>query len=160
MRGPFSLDMWKFDDSVKAHLLIPQLVARGYPLEIFGFALVDTQNHRDVFKLATDTATSSLTGCASSILADCLQSCFWARALLFELVQVLGYVVLEHTRFLANARRRCDSGWRFVQQGPDHRLFLQGCGNANMEKSGWTFTQFGHGERYQHRLVPRRPGLS
>ena len=52
--------MWKFDDSVKAHLLIPQLVARGYPLEIFGFALVDTQNHRDVFKLATDTATSSL----------------------------------------------------------------------------------------------------
>ena len=56
----FLWDMWKFDDSVKAHLLIPQLVARGYPLEIFGFALVDTQNHRDVFKLATDTATSSL----------------------------------------------------------------------------------------------------
>ena len=52
--------MWKFDDSIKVHLLIPQLVARGHPLEIFGFALVDTQNHRDVFKVATDTATPSL----------------------------------------------------------------------------------------------------
>ena len=32
-------------------------------------------------------------GCASSILAGCLQSCSWARGLLFEFVQALGYVV-------------------------------------------------------------------
>ena len=32
-------------------------------------------------------------GCASSILAGCLQSCSWARGLLFEFVQAPGYVV-------------------------------------------------------------------
>ena len=32
-------------------------------------------------------------GCASSILAGCLQSCSWARGLLFEFIQALGYVV-------------------------------------------------------------------
>ena len=32
-------------------------------------------------------------GCASSILEGCLQGCSWARGLLFEFVQALGYVV-------------------------------------------------------------------
>ena len=36
--------LWgKFDDSMKAHLLIPQLVARGHPLEILVWVLFDTQ---------------------------------------------------------------------------------------------------------------------
>ena len=34
----------------------------------------------------------------------------------------------------------------------DHRPFLQGYGNANMEKGAWAFAQFGHGERYHHRF--------
>ena len=36
--------------------------------------------------------------------------------------------------------------------GADHRQFLPGYGNANMEKSGWAFAQCGYGERYHHRL--------
>ena len=39
----FLWDIRKFYDSIKTHLLIPQLVARGYPLEILVFGLVDTQ---------------------------------------------------------------------------------------------------------------------
>ena len=38
--------------------------------------------------------TDVITGRASSILAGCLQSCSWAKGLLFELVQSLGFVVL------------------------------------------------------------------
>ena len=38
---------------------------------------------------------------------------------------VEGWLEAEHTRFLANARRQCHSGRRFVQQGADHRQFLQ-----------------------------------
>ena len=41
----------------------------------------------------------------------------------------------EHTRFLASARSQCYSGWSSVQQGADHRKFLQGYGNANVEKT-------------------------
>ena len=69
-----------------------------------------------------------------------------------HLLGVGGGLEAEHTRFLASARRKCHSGLRFVQQGADHRQFLQGYGNANMEKSGWAFAHFGHGERYPHRL--------
>ena len=39
----FLCDMRKIYDSIKARLLIPQLVARGYPLEVWVFILVDTQ---------------------------------------------------------------------------------------------------------------------
>ena len=39
----FLWDMRKLCDSIKAHLLIPQLVARGYPLEILVSGLVDTE---------------------------------------------------------------------------------------------------------------------
>ena len=53
----FLRDMRKFYDCIKAHLLIPQLVARGYPLEVgTGFSDV-------------------IIGCVSRILAGCLQSC-------------------------------------------------------------------------------------
>ena len=34
-----------------------------------------------------------ITGCVSSILAGCLQSCSWAKRPLFELVESFGYVV-------------------------------------------------------------------
>ena len=84
--------MRKFDDSIKAHLLIPQLVARGYPLEIL---VLGTLTHKSPRCLEVGNSCSNIImGCASSILAGCLQSCSWARDLLFEFVQALGYVVL------------------------------------------------------------------
>ena len=41
----------------------------------------------------------------------------------------------ELTRFLAVTGWQRHSGWRFVQQGADHRQLLQGKGNANMERA-------------------------
>ena len=87
----FLWDMRKFYDSIKAHLLIPQLVARGYPLEIL---VLGTLTHKSPRCLQVGNSYSNIImGCASSILAGCLQSCSWARGLLFEFVQALGYVV-------------------------------------------------------------------
>ena len=68
--NPISLGHAENCDSIKTHLFIPQLVVRGYPTEI----------------LALGTLTHVITGCASSILAGCFQSCSSARGLLFELV--------------------------------------------------------------------------
>ena len=86
----FLWDMRKFYDSIKAHLLIPQLVARGYPLEIL---VLGSLTHKSPRCLQVGNGYSDIiNGCASSILAGCLQSCSWARGLLFELVQALGYV--------------------------------------------------------------------
>ena len=50
-----------------------------------------------------------------------------------HLLGVGGGLEAERTRFLANARRQCYSGWRFVHQGADHRQLLQGYRNANKE---------------------------
>ena len=87
----FLWDMRKFYDSIKAHLLIPQLVARGYPLEIL---VLGTLTHKSPRCLQVRNSFSKITtGCASSILAGCPQSCSWARGLLFEFVRALGYVV-------------------------------------------------------------------
>ena len=87
----FFWDMRKFYDSTKAHLLIPQLVARGYPL---GILVLGTLTHKSPRCLQVGNSYSdSITGCASSILVGCLQSCSWARGLLFEFVPALGYVV-------------------------------------------------------------------
>ena len=87
----FLWDMRKFCDSIKAHLLIPQLVARGYPLEIL---VLGSLTHKSPRCLQVGNGHSDIIiGCASSILAGCLQSCSWARGLLFELVKTLGYVV-------------------------------------------------------------------
>ena len=44
----FLWDMRNFYDSIKAHLLIPQLAARGYPLEILVLGTPKHTNHRDV----------------------------------------------------------------------------------------------------------------
>ena len=49
-------------------------------------------NHQDALQVG-NSYSNIITGCASSILAGCLQSCSWARGLLFEFVQALGYVV-------------------------------------------------------------------
>ena len=87
----FLWDMRKFYDSIKAHLLIPQLVARGYLLEIL---VLGTLTHKSPRCLQVGNSYSNIImGCASSILAGCLQSCSWARGLMFEFVQALGYVV-------------------------------------------------------------------
>ena len=74
----FLWNMRKFYDSIKAHLLIPQLVARGYPLEIL---VLGTLTHKSPRCLQVGNSYSNITmGCASSILAGCLQSCSWARS--------------------------------------------------------------------------------
>ena len=67
-------------------------MARGYPLEILVLGLL---THKSPRCLQVGNGYSDvITGCASSILAGCLQRCS-ARGLLFELVQALGYVVLR-----------------------------------------------------------------
>ena len=73
----FFWDMRKFYVSIKAHLLIPQLVARGYPLEIL---VLGTLTHKSPRCSQVGNSYSNIVmGCASSILAGCLQSCSWAR---------------------------------------------------------------------------------
>ena len=101
-------DMRKFYDSIKAHLLIPQLVARDYPLEILVLGPLTHRSQRclQVGNGYSDIITGCASSIASSILAGCLQSCSWARGLLFELVQALGYVVSgsvceEHIDYLS-----------------------------------------------------------
>ena len=87
----FLWDMRKFCDSIKAHLLLPQLVATGYPLEIL---VLGSLTHKSPRCLQVGNGYSDIiNGCASSILAGCLQSCSWAKRPPFELVQALGYVV-------------------------------------------------------------------
>ena len=57
--------------------------------------LLGTLTHKSPRCLQVGNGYSDvITGCASSIWAGSLQSCSWARGLLFELVQSLGYVVL------------------------------------------------------------------
>ena len=99
-------------DSIEAHLLIPQLLARGYPLQIL---VSGSLTHKSPRCLQVGNGYSDvITGCASNILAGCLQSCSWARGLLFEIVQTLVYVVLgsvceEHiddlSQFVTNTSR-------------------------------------------------------
>ena len=108
----FLWDMRKFYNSIKAHLLIPQLVARGCPLELLVFGSLTHESPRCL--QVGNGYSDVITGCASSTLAGCLQSCSWARGLWFELVQALGYVVPgsvceEHiddlSQFVANTCR-------------------------------------------------------
>ena len=76
----FFWDMRKFYDSIKAHLLIPQLVAKRLP-EIL---VLGSLTHKSPRCLQVGNGYSDIiNGCASSILAGCLQSCSWARGLLF-----------------------------------------------------------------------------
>ena len=87
----FLWDMLKNVDSIKAHLLIPQLVVRGYPMEMLALGTLTQKSPRC---LQVGSGFSDvITECASGILAGCLQSCSWARGLLFELVQSPGYVI-------------------------------------------------------------------
>ena len=68
--------------------MIPQLVARAYPLEML---VLGPLTHKSPRCLQVGNGYSDIiTGCASSIL---VQSCSRARGLLFELVQALGCVV-------------------------------------------------------------------
>ena len=74
----FLWDMLKFCYSIKAHLLIPQLVARGNPIEILALGNL---THKSPRCLQVGYGFSDvITGCASSISAGCLQSCSWAGA--------------------------------------------------------------------------------
>ena len=66
----FLWDMRKFYDSIKAHLLIPQLVARGYPLEIL---VLGSLTHKSPRCLQVGSGYSDIiNGCASSILPELL----------------------------------------------------------------------------------------
>ena len=65
---------------------------RGYPLEIL---VLGSLTHKSPRCLQVGNGYSDIiNGCPSSILAGCLQSCSWARGLIFELVQALVYVDL------------------------------------------------------------------
>ena len=67
-----------------------------------------------------------------------------------HLLGVGGWLEAEHTRFLANARRQCHSGRRFVRcRSSTVSPVIWKC---NMEKCGWAFAQCGYGERYHHRF--------
>ena len=89
--NPLSLGHAEKYYSIKAHLLIPQLVVRGYPIEILAFGTFTRKSPRCL--QVRNGLSDVVTGCASGILAGCLQSCSWARGLLFELVQSLEYVI-------------------------------------------------------------------
>ena len=66
----FPWDMRKVYVSIKAHLLIPQLVARGYPLEVL---VLGSLTHKSPRCLQVGNGYSDIiTGCASSILEGCL----------------------------------------------------------------------------------------
>ena len=59
----FLLDLRKFYDSIKANLLIPQLVARGYPLEIL---VLGSSTHKSPRCLQVGNGYSDvINGCAS-----------------------------------------------------------------------------------------------
>ena len=73
----FLWDMRKFDDSIKAHLLVPQLVTAGYPIEILALGTLPHKSQR--CPQACNGFSDVITGCASSILAGCLQSCSWVK---------------------------------------------------------------------------------
>ena len=116
----FLWDMWKIYDRIKAHLFIPQLVARGYPIEILASG---TLTHISPRCLQVGRGFSDvITGCASSILAGCLQSYSWTRGLLFELVQSLGYVipgsVCEGTLMICHSFRRARAAFNFCTVQP------------------------------------------
>ena len=66
----FLWDMRKFYDSIKAHLLIPQLVARGYPLEILVLGTLARKSPRCL--QVGNSYSNIIMSCASSILAGCL----------------------------------------------------------------------------------------
>ena len=120
----FLWDMRKIYDSIKAHLLIPQLVARGYPLQIL---VLGTLTHRSPRCLQVgDSYSNIIMGCACSILAGCLQSCSWARGHLFEFVQALGYEVSgsvceEHIDDLSHFVTEQEPHATFPRRGEDRQ---------------------------------------
>ena len=86
----FLWDMRKFNDSINAHLLVPQLVTAGYPIEILALGTLPHKSQRCP-KWAMASATSSLV----------VPPAFWLAApraalgcrvkgLLFELVSITG----------------------------------------------------------------------
>ena len=101
----FLWEVRKFYYSIKAHLLIPQLVARGNPIEILALEIL---THKSPRCLQVGYGCSDvITGCASSISTGCLQRCSWARCLLFDLIQSLGTRSLG--RFVKNTSMICHS---------------------------------------------------
>ena len=70
-----------------------------------------------------------------------------------HLFDVGGGLEAEHTRFLANARRQCHSGWRFVQQGADHRQsFSKDTEMQTWKRAAGHPLSSGMEKRHQHRL--------
>ena len=76
-----------------AHLLIPQLVARGYKLETLVLGSLTHTNRRDVSKLATDAAISLLVVHPASWQAVS-RAVLGPGAFCLNWVQALVYVVL------------------------------------------------------------------
>ena len=74
----------------KSTFVDPAAGGQRLPLEILVLGSVIHKSPRCL--QVGNSYSNIIMGCAS-ILAGCLQSCSWARGLLFEFVQALGYVV-------------------------------------------------------------------
>ena len=87
----FLWDMRKFYDSIRVTKLIPQLVKHGYPAHVLTLGLLAHKAPR-TFKVGS-SFSMPVCDCTRIILAGCQQSVSWARGLLYELVESLGYVL-------------------------------------------------------------------
>ena len=146
--------MRKFYNNIKAHLLIPQLVARGYPLEIL---VLGSLTHKSPRCLQVGNGYSDIIkGCASSILAVCLQSYSWARGLLSELVQALGYVVSgsvceEHIDDLSQCVTNTSRTQLFHDAALIGKAVKEGTAKLGLTLSGKSMLFLGKADRWSSR---------
>ncbi len=84
-------DMRKFYDSIRTSILIDKLTEKGYPPFVMILGLLTHKSPRIL--LVGPAASNPITGCKRSIVAGCQQSVSWARGLLFDFVQSLGYIM-------------------------------------------------------------------
>ncbi len=87
----FLWDMEKFYDAIRLTKLVPKLAALGYPAAVANLGLVAHKAPRVL--RAGPSFSTAIVGTRRSIIAGCQQSVSWARALLLEFVERLGYVV-------------------------------------------------------------------
>ena len=87
----FLWDMRKFYDSIRTHILVKKLEERGYPPHVMILGLIAHKAPR-VLSVGP-TISEPIVGCGRSMIAGCQQSVSWARGLMFDFVQSLGYIL-------------------------------------------------------------------
>ncbi len=87
----FLWDLRKFYDSIRIAKLIPKLGRLGYPKHIMALGLIAHKAPRIL--LVGQCCSNIISKCYKSIVAGCQQSCSWARGLMHQLVEALGYVM-------------------------------------------------------------------